>query len=165
MKSKNKISFYILLTLAVCFAGYLIAQIIIPEPLSYRITDLANPPHSMAEELVLAYLDGQTEEVREHLSRTRLNRIYQNAVLSDANSTPESALLRHTETIRQHCLKKITNKAFHLDFLRAENNDTLEYLVCTGELDAPGPSDAVLKLTLQKEGNFNWKCDRIERIQ
>ncbi len=163
MISKNKLIFSILLFLTVFLVVYLIAQIIIPEPLTETLTNLANPPAGAAEVLVTAYLGNQPETVQKHLARTCRNRIWHLAALTDTVIAPDQAIQKHTAEINGHCLEKIENRDFFLIQMETIDQRRVRYTVYAGKKAIQGA--AVLDLTMLKEDDGIWRCEKILKLQ
>lgn len=162
MKQKNKVIFCILLVLAVCLGLYLVAQILIPEPITRKLTNLAHPSHNAARTLVEAYLDNQPDTVRDLLSRTRRNRIFHDAALSERELTPEQAMHKHTSDLSAFCSDKIKNKVFYLTQMDSFDANRMPYEVRQGTLQEPGPK--LLHLVMLREEDGSWRCDEIVKI-
>lgn len=162
MSLKNKFVFYILLFLAIFLVIYLVVQIIIPEPLTEKLSDLANPPTEAAYALITAYLENQPKKVAELLTTPCRNRIWHSGALEAQALQPDQAMQEHTAKINGHCLEKIDNKTFVLVQTESSNPDQLRFVVHAGTKDAPGA--AVLELTMLKEKDGNWRCEQIVKI-
>lgn len=163
MKSKYKLTVFILLFIAACLAVYLVAQIIIPEPIAEKLTDLANPPHNAAKNLVDAALDGEPDKVCVQLSHSSRNRIFHNAALADTAILPEQAMQNYTAKLRSHCDAKIRNKMYFLIPAKTVTQDQVQYTVRSGTVGKPG-SD-VLDITVRKEEDGIWRCEQIVKLQ
>lgn len=162
MKSKYKIIFLALLVLAICFAGYLIAQILIPEPIPEKLTDLTNPSHKAAQTLIEAYLDNQPDKVRDLLSRTHLDHIYHSAALSETAIKPEQAMAAHTTALHQYCQERIKHKMFFPASTEIIGQERIKYEICAGFEENPGKP--VLYVIMQKENDGFWRCEEIVKI-
>lgn len=163
MKSKNKIMFYALLTLAVCFAAYLIAQIIVQEPITEKLTDLANPSSKAAQSLVEAYLDNQPDQVRDLLTHAHRNRIYHKAALAENPIKPEQAMRIHTESLNGLCSEWINDKKFYVVLTKTIDEEQMQYEVRSGTAEDPGAS--ILSLLMLKEKDGNWRCEKLTKLQ
>lgn len=162
MNLKNKLIFFTLLFLSVFLVVYLIAQIIIQEPLTDTLTNLANPPTSAAEALVLAYLENQPKKVDMLLARTCRDRIWHKGATEDVLIPPDQAMRDHTAKINGHCLEKIEDKTFFLMQVESKDPDGVRYMVHAGTKDVPGA--AVLDLTMLKEEDGNWRCKQVIKL-
>ncbi len=161
MRSKNKFIFFLLLTLAIFLVAYLIAQIIIPEPLTEKLTNLANPPTSAAETLVTAYLENQPDRVRNLLARPYRDRIWHQAALAETAILPAQAMQQHTAEFNGYCQEKIENKIFFLVQTETLDQDRVKCVVYAGKKNAPGA--AVLSMIMLKENDGVWRCEQITK--
>lgn len=162
MKSKYKLTVLILLVVAACLTVYLVAQIIIPEPIAEKLTDLANPPHNAAKNLVDACLTGNPDQVCELLSRSCRDRIFHNAALSDTAIRPEQAMQNYTAKLHAHCTAMIRDRMFFLIPAQTLLQNRVRYTVRSGTVGKPGAD--VLDITVQKEEDGIWRCEQVVKL-
>lgn len=162
MKSKYKLTVLIMLVVAVCLAVYLVAQIIIPEPIAEKLTDLANPPHNAAKNLVDACLNGKPDQICELLSRSCRDRIFHNAALSDTAIQPAQAMQNYTATLHTHCTAGIRNRMFFLIPAQTLTQNRVQYTVRAGTVGKPGVD--VLDITVQKGEDGIWRCEQVIKL-
>ena len=159
MTSRKKLFFFALLLLAVILVMYLIAQIIVPEPLTETLTNLANPPTSTAEALITAYLKNQPENVQPLLARSYRNRIFHLAATEKTVIPPAQALQKHTASFNGYCREKIENENFFLVQTETIDQNRVKCVVYTGTKKSPGT--AFLDLVMLKENDGIWRCEQI----
>lgn len=159
MTSRKKLVFFALLLLAVILVMYLIAQIIVPEPLTETLTNLANPPTSTAEVLITAYLKNQPENVQPLLARSYRNRIFHLAATEKTVIPPAQALQKHTASFNGYCREKIENENFFLVQTETIDQNRVKCVVYTGTKKSPGT--AFLDLVMLKENDGIWRCEQI----